>query len=90
MLSFVVSFCIGICVMLCLVPKPTVVIKFPRPDTSDDEYRAPDGSCFKVTPRRVGCDKSANVLPQPVTNYSPSTTDNGLEFRNPFQPASGT
>ena len=73
--------------MLCLVPKPTVVIKFPRPDTADDEYRAPDGSCFKVKPRRVECGEGgATVLPQPVANYS-SPEEHGLTFRNPLSGA---
>lgn len=83
-LSLILSFCIGISIMLCLVPKPTVVVKFPRPDNADDEYRAADGTCFKITPKRVDCDKdSERVLPQPVADAKPSG-DHGLTFHNPF------
>lgn len=83
-LSFVLSFCIGISIMLCLVPKPSIVTKFPRPETSDDLYKAPDGSCFKVAARRVECGKgNAPVLPQPITDYE-TPNDPGLEFKNPF------
>lgn len=83
-IALILSFCIGICVMLCLVPKPAVVIKFPRPDTGNDEYTAPDGTCFKVSARRVDCKGNAgSVLPQPVTEYE-SSKDPGLAFNNPF------
>jgi hypothetical protein len=70
--------------MLCLVPKPSIVVKFPRPDTAGDEYKASDGSCFKVAPRRVECGKDgATVLPQPIADYT-TPSDSGLTFKNPF------
>ena len=65
---FTLSFCIGICVMMLFAPKPRVVVKFPRPDTSEHVYKAPDGSCFRIKSRKVNCEASdgVTVLPQPV------------------------
>lgn len=84
-LSFIVSFCLGLCAMLCIVPRPSIVVKFPRPGSDDDEYRAPDGSCFKVSSRRVDCDKSGPVVPQPIAEVSKQ--EGRLMFLNPFSPA---
>lgn len=69
--------------MLVIVPKPSVVIKFPRPDTDDREYRSEDGTCFKVKSRKVQCSSGA-VLPQPVYDADESR-ETGLTFRSPFQ-----
>ena len=71
--------------MLCLVPKPAIVVKFPRPDTADDEYTAPDGTCFKVKPLRVECGKDGTpVLPQPIAEHN-TPGEPGLTFRNPLE-----
>ena len=82
-LSLILSFCIGISVMMCLVPKPVVVVKFPRPDTDDYEYKADDGTCFKVASTRVSCE-SGKVKPQPVHEYDPQSEQQGLQFQLPF------
>ena len=68
LVPFTLSFCIGLCVMMLFAPKPRVVIKFPRPDTSEHIYKAADGSCFRVKSRKVTCEQEAGVtvLPQPV------------------------
>ena len=54
--------------MMLFAPSPRVVIKFPRPDTSEHVYKASDGSCFRIKSRKVTCDQDAGVtvLPQPV------------------------
>ena len=83
-LSFVVAFSIGICCMLCLVPKPAVVYKFPRPGADEEYvYRGADNACFKVRARRVPCDGAANVRPQPVVETHAAPT--GLKFRLPVK-----
>ena len=86
-LSFVVAFSVGICCMLCLVPKPAVVFKFPRPGADENHvYRGADGSCFKVRSRRVACDAGGEVRPQPIveTQTADGAAGSGLKFRNPF------
>ena len=80
--SLVISFCVGILVMLCVVPTPSVIVKFPRPDTDDREYRSRDGTCFKVTARKVSCKSSGPVLPQPIGDAE-TTRGQGVAFRLP-------
>lgn len=88
LLAFVLSFCIGVCLMLCLVPKPAIVVKFPRPGSEDEVYRGESGDCFKIAARRVSCKSPGSgvqVVPQPVSeNEADASMDRGLEFRNPL------
>lgn len=86
--SLVVSFCVGIVLILCLEPKPSIVVKFPRPDTDDHEYTSQDGSCFKVKSQRVECSANAPVIPQPVQEQT--VTETGLQFRWPFKKTDGS
>lgn len=76
--TLAISFCAGVLVMICVVPAPEIVVKFPRPDAPDREYRAPDGSCFKVSARKVSCRTSAPVVPQPLEDPS---VDGGAAVR---------
>ena len=65
-IPFVLAFCFGLCVMMLFAPKPRVVVKFPRPDTTDRVYRGADGGCFRIEAEEVSCDSGAKVVPQPV------------------------
>lgn len=88
-LSLVVSFCVAVSIMMCLVPKAPVVVKWPRPDTQDHEYRSSDGACFKVAAEKVSCDSGPKVVPQPVHDIDPSANaDRGLRFQSPFASSS--
>lgn len=40
--------------MLCVVPKPRVVVRFPRPGT--DSVVRTRSKCFKVTPAKASCE----------------------------------
>lgn len=88
--SLVLSFCVGLVVMLCLAPAPAIVVKFPRPDTDDREYRSRDGSCFKVRARKVSCATSAPVVPQPLEDPDPDAGEGavvrraGVVFKTPW------
>ena len=69
---------------MCLVPKPQVIVKFPRPDTGDQIYKAHDGSCFKAVPRKVDCkDAKLPVVPQPVQSTAAEPDSQGISFRLP-------
>jgi hypothetical protein len=71
---FTISFCIGLCMMMLFAPKPRMVVKFPRPDTSEFVYRGSDNECFKIKSRQVSCEPGdgSKTVPQPVheTRYA--------------------
>jgi hypothetical protein len=87
--AVVVSFCVGIALMLCIVPEPTVVIKFPTPQSEDYVYRAEDGTCFRIKARNVDCNRggedggAVRVLPQPIHDHDPAGGGR-WKFQSPF------
>lgn len=69
-MPFVISFCVGMCVMMLFAPKPRVVIKFPRPDTQEHVYKGEDGGCFRIKARKVSCSpkEGVNLQAQPIAS----------------------
>lgn len=81
-LTLITSFAVGIMLMLCIVPKPIVVFKFPNPTNGDNVYRDGD-SCFMVKHSRVDCEKEGDrVVPQPLEKEQKK--EEGWMFVSPF------
>lgn len=70
-LALIASFAVGMLYMICTVPKPRVVIKFPTPDRAGlDMYQTRDGQCYKVDVETVTCPADGkNVRSQPVVDH---------------------
>jgi hypothetical protein len=68
-LSLVVSFAVGLAIMMLTVPKPRVVVKFPSPDNVDTHvYKGSDNTCYKIAADEEECPSDGKqVRSQPVS-----------------------
>ena len=69
-----ISFGLGLLIVLVTVPPPTVVMKFPNPETAGKlTYKDSSGSCYKYKAVKVDCTKDAQQQPisEDFTRYAP-------------------
>jgi hypothetical protein len=71
---FLISFSLGLMVVLLFVPPPSVVVKFPNPETAGQMmYKDSAGACFKYKAVPVDCTPGAKQQPisEDFTWYAP-------------------
>ena len=61
---FIISFCIGIMIIYCTKPKPSIVNKFPSPTNKNLIYQDNVNNCYKYVVEETSCD--ANSIVQPI------------------------
>jgi hypothetical protein len=70
-LALVASFTVGIMVMMAMVPKPKVVVRFPTPESEAYVYHGASGDCFRINAEEEDCPADRkNVRSQPVGDES--------------------
>ena len=62
-LAFFIAFCVGIFVVYVTIPEPTIIIKYPTPDnTENNVYKDMSDTCYKYKSKEVECSKYKNVI----------------------------
>ena len=61
---FLISFAFGLLLVYCTMAKPTIIVKYPTPENSDDTTFTDDvDNCYKFKTTEVKCTKDAKDLP---------------------------
>lgn len=71
-LAFLLSFSIGMFIMMIREPVMNVVIKHPNPYNLDNIYKDKSGECYRYEMKLVECDSNGNIEDIPmnqVNNY---------------------
>ncbi len=62
-LAFFLAFCVGLFICYITAPKPTVLIKYPTPETSGLlTYIDKASNCFKYRTKKVKCPKDKSLI----------------------------
>ena len=64
---FLVSLALGLFIVYCTAAKPTIIIKYPTPENSDELVFKDDAdNCYKFNTKEVSCPKNINVPDVPI------------------------
>ena len=64
---FIASFALGLFLVYCTAAKPTIVVKYPTPDTSEDAiFEDVVDNCYKFNTKEVVCPKNKKVENIPI------------------------
>lgn len=64
---FILSFALGLFLVYCTAAKPTVVIKYPTPENSDEIIFKDDvDNCYKFNTKEVICPKGKKIPEVPI------------------------
>ena len=62
-IAFFLAFCIGLSICYIMAPKPTVLVKYPTPETSGLLTFIDDASnCYKFKTKEVKCPKDKSLI----------------------------
>ena len=64
---FIMSFVLGIFMVYCTAAKPTIIIKYPTPENSDELVFKDDvENCYKFNTKLISCPKNKKIPNIPI------------------------